>query len=128
MFTGLGKLKNYKLKLHVLDSIQPIAQPYRRVPFSTREKVLERLKELEKLDVIETVTTPASWVNPLVTIEKSNGISPNILICLDMRRANEAVAREKHPVPTVEETLQEISGAKVFCQTGFEHGLPQDKS
>ena len=35
-------------------------------------------------------------------------------ICLDMRQANQATLREKHPVPTTEETLQEISGAKVF--------------
>ena len=35
-------------------------------------------------------------------------------ICLDMRQANCVILREKHPVPTIEETLQEMSGAKVF--------------
>ena len=33
-----------------------------------------------------------------------------------MRQANRAILREKHPVPTVEETLQEISNAKVFSK------------
>ena len=33
-----------------------------------------------------------------------------------MRQANQAIQREKHPVPTVEETLQEISSAKVFTK------------
>ena len=33
---------------------------------------------------------------------------------IDMRQANRAIHREKHPVPTVEETLQEISEEKVF--------------
>ena len=33
-----------------------------------------------------------------------------------MRQANRAILREKHPVPTVEETLQEISEAKVFSK------------
>ncbi|KAK3746720.1 hypothetical protein QZH41_006652 [Actinostola sp. cb2023] len=33
-----------------------------------------------------------------------------------MRQANRAIVREKHPVPTVEETLQEVSGAKVFSK------------
>ena len=29
---------------------------------------------------------------------------------------NQAIVREKHPVPTVEETLQEVSNAKVFSK------------
>ena len=33
-----------------------------------------------------------------------------------MRQANQAIVREKHPVPTVEETLQEVSHAKVFSK------------
>jgi hypothetical protein len=33
-----------------------------------------------------------------------------------MRQANQAIQREKNPVPTVEETLQEMSTAKVFTK------------
>ena len=85
----------------------------RRIPFSRRAKVNEKLEELLKLDVIEKVEGPTSWVNPLVVVEKPNG---DIRICLDMRQANQAIVREKHPVPTVEETLQEVSYAKVFSK------------
>jgi len=113
VFTGLGKLKNYQLRLHIDSSVRPFAQPIRRIPFTRREKVLEKLKTLESLDVIEKVQTPTSWVNPLVSVEKPNG---DVRICLDMRRANEAIVREKHPVPTLEETLQEMSGAKFFAK------------
>ena len=59
------------------------------------------------------VNGPTSWINPVVAIEKSNG---DVRICLDMRQANRAILREKHPVPTIEETLQEMSGAKVFSK------------
>ena len=55
----------------------------------------------------------SSWVNPLVVVEKTNG---DARLCLDMRQANRAIVREKHPVPTVEETLQEVSYAKVFSK------------
>ena len=113
VFQGLGKLKGYQLKLHIDESVQPVAQPLRRIPFSRRAKVTEKLEELLKLDVIEKVEGPTSWVNPLVVVEKPNG---DIRICLDMRQANQAIVREKHPVPTVEETLQEVSYAKVFSK------------
>ena len=56
---------------------------------------------------------PTSWVNPLIVVEKPNG---DIRICLDIRQANQAILREKHPVPTVAETLQEVSYAKVFSK------------
>ena len=113
IFQGLGKLKGYQLKLHIDESVYPVAQPVRRIPFSRRKRLMNKLDELEKLGVIEKVNGPTSWVNPLVVVEKESG---DVRVCLDMRRANQAIVREKHPVPTVEETLQEISGAKVFSK------------
>ena len=109
VFSGLGKLKRYQLKFHIDEKIQPVAQPVRRIPFSRRAKVEQKIEELVQLDV----EGPTSWVNPLVAVEKPNG---DIRICLDMRQANQAILREKHPGPTVEETLQEVSRAKVFTK------------
>ena len=114
MFQGLGKLKGFQLKLYIKPTVKPQAQqPLRIIPFSRRQKVIEKLGQLEKLGVIEKVTTPTIWINPLVAIEKPNG---DIRICLDMRQANQTIRREKHPVPTVKETLQELSNAKVFTK------------
>ena len=85
VFTGLGKLKNFQLTLHVDESVNPIAQAMRRILFSRKQKVIDKLEELEALDVIEKVNGPTSWNNPLVAVEKSNG---DVRICLDMRQAN----------------------------------------
>ena len=85
----------------------------RRIPFSRKQKVVDKLEELETLGVLEKVNEPTSWINPLVVVEKPNG---DVRMCLDMRQANRAILREKDPVPTIEETLQEISGAKVFSK------------
>ena len=111
VFTGLEKLKIFQLKLHVDESVTPVAQAMRRIPFSRKQKLVDKLEELEALGVIEKVNGPTSWINPLVVVEKPNG---DVCICLDMRQANRAILREKHPVPTIEETLQELSGAKIF--------------
>ncbi|XP_048590584.1 uncharacterized protein LOC116613084 isoform X1 [Nematostella vectensis] len=113
VFHGLGKLKGFKLKLHIDQNIKPVAQPLRRIPFSRRQKVADKLEELEKLGVVEKVNSPTSWINPLGAVEKPNG---DVRICLDMRQANQAILRERHPVPTMQETLQEISDAKIFTK------------
>ena len=61
-------------------------------------------------------------MNPLVVVEKANG---DIRICLDMRHANQAIIREKHSVPTVEETIQEVSYAKVFFKLDLNMAFQQ---
>ena len=53
VFEGLGKLKDYQLKLHIDKNVQPEAQQVQQIPFSRRAKVNEKLEELLKLDVIE---------------------------------------------------------------------------
>ena len=63
-FSGLGKLKNYQLKLNTDESITHVAQPVRRISFSRREEFVQKVKELEDLDVIEMVDGPITWLNP----------------------------------------------------------------
>jgi hypothetical protein len=42
-----------------------------------------------------------------------------------MRRANEAVIRERHPIPTMEETVQALNGATVFSKLDLRWGYHQ---
>ena len=81
VFTGLGKLKNCQLKLHVDESVTPISQAMRRIPFSRKGKVVDKLEDREARDVVEKVNGPTSWINLLVTVEKPNG---DVRICLDI--------------------------------------------
>ena len=92
--------------------MQPIIQSNRQIPFSRCEKVLKKL-ELVELDVIKKVTGPTHWRSPLVPVEKPNG---DVRICINMGQPNQAILRVHHPVLTVEETIQEMSGGKVFSK------------
>ena len=42
-----------------------------------------------------------------------------------MRRVNEAIIREIHPIPTVEEALQELNGNAYFSELDFRSGYHQ---
>lgn len=42
-----------------------------------------------------------------------------------MRRANEAILRGRHPIPTVDEILQSLNGSKVFSKLDLRWGYHQ---
>ena len=65
VFTGVGKLKDFQLKLHIEDDVKPVAQPVQRLPFGLRAKVDEKLNELLAKDIIEEVL--------LVVVPKTDG-------------------------------------------------------
>ncbi|XP_062610673.1 uncharacterized protein K02A2.6-like [Saccostrea cucullata] len=121
LFVGLGKLKKFQLKLHVDNTVRPVAQPLRRLPYHMREAVGNKIDELENLDVIEKVEGPTPWVSPLVCIPKPK--QNDVRICVDMRQANNAIMRERFPIPNVEETLQEMNGATCFSKLDLKSGF-----
>ena len=98
VFKGVGKLKDDQLKVHLNPDISPVARPQRRLPFHFRKDVEKKLQELQDLDIIDDVEGPTPWVLPLVAVPKSNG---DVRVCVDMRRANEAVIPKRHPIPTL---------------------------
>ncbi|XP_074634263.1 uncharacterized protein LOC141892813 [Acropora palmata] len=90
VFIGIGKLKEYRLKLHVDPEVTPVAQKPRRVPFALRAKVAAKVEDLIAKDIVERVDGPTSWVSPVVVAPKSEG---DIRLCVDMRKANQAIIR-----------------------------------
>ncbi len=123
VFTGVGKLADYKLKLHIDPNVVPVAQKPRRIPYPLKDKVLKKILELENLDIIEKVTGPTSWVSPAVFAPKPN--KDDIRICVDMRCANQAILREKLPMPTVDDVLEEMNGSSVFSKLDLKLGFHQ---
>lgn len=47
----------------------------------------------------------------MVVVQKKTGA---IRICVDLKPLNENVQREVHPLPTVDDTLAQLTGAKLF--------------
>ena len=83
VFNGLGKLKDYTMKLNISEDVIPVAEPQRRIPFHIREKVKRAIEILEKDGIIERVpgiqATP--WISPTVAVPEK---SDDVRICVDM--------------------------------------------
>ena len=111
VFTGVGCLRDYRLQLHTDDpSVTPVAQKPRRVPFDLIEKDMEE------------VPGPTTWASPIVVSPKVGG---DIRLCVDMRVANTAIQRERLPIPTVDEALEDLNGSAVFTKLDFNFGSHQ---
>ena len=101
VFNGIGKLRDYQVRLHINPEVKLVAQSVRRIPFTLRPKVKKEIQRLLKQDIIEPVQGPSPWVSFVVVVPKGSGVK----LCVNMRQANEAIVRERHSIPTVGEVL-----------------------
>ena len=110
----IGKLKYTKIKLHINESIPPVAQAERRIPFSLRESVRAEIKILEEQDIIEDVTYKSTpWLSQLVIVPIPGN---KICLCIDMRNVNAAIERTRFPTPTVDDAIFRLKNAQYFAK------------
>ena len=120
LFSGLGTL-NGEFQI----CLKPDATPFtlhtpRNIPLPLRKKVKEELSCMESLGVISKVDVPAPWCAGMVVVPKKDG---TVRICVDLKPLNTAVLREAHPLPKVDETLAQLSGAMVFSKLDANSGF-----
>ncbi len=122
LFKGLGTLGDeYEIKL------KPDAKPYalyasRNVPLPLREKVTQELERMEAIGVISKVDVPTPWCAGIVPVPKKSGA---VRICVDLKPLNQSVLREVHPIPRVDDTLAQLTGAKRFSKLDANSGFWQ---
>jgi len=77
---------------------------------------------MESMQVISKIDEPTPWCAGMVVVPKKTG---NIRICVDLKPLNESVQREVHPHPTVDDTLAQLSRAKMFSSLDTNSGFWQ---
>lgn len=116
------KIRGVIVEIPINDQVQPVQQPYRRPPIAMEDQIEDKLRSLLELDIIERAPGPSPWVSPMVPVLKDSG---EIRLCIDMRRANQAVLRETHPLPLVDELLSSVSGAAFFSKLDIKDAYHQ---
>ena len=123
VFIGEGKIKGQMAKLHIREDITPVLQPQRRVPYHMRKAVSKELKKLIAQDIIEPVKDqPTPWISPIVCVPKKDG---GTRICVDMREANNAIIRERHIMPTLDDFKTAVNGSKYFSKIDLKQAYHQ---
>lgn len=106
-------INNVEVHIHLEPDAKPVVQPMRRLPLPLEAEVHRKLDEMLTRDIIEPKTGPTSWVSPLVVIAKANG---GLRLCVDLRRVNQAVLREHHPMPVIDQILARIGDGTVWSK------------
>ena len=72
--------------------------------------------------MIRRVDVPTPWCAGMVVALKKSG---SVRICVDLKPLNQSVLREVHPLPKVDETLAQLTGAKLFSKLDANSGFWQ---
>ena len=106
VFEGLG---------HIGDTViitGPLVKPtqWRRVPIALRDKVKEKLEDLESKGIVEKVTIPTGWISGMVVVSTPS----EMRICLERQDLNKVVIHPKYQLRTLDELPPKLSKAKVL--------------
>ncbi|UYV62548.1 hypothetical protein LAZ67_2001028 [Cordylochernes scorpioides] len=66
---------------------------------------------MSKLGVIKKINKPTEWSHPIVVVKKRNG---DVRICIDPRKLNYWIKRERYMMPSPEEVLALIPKANIY--------------
>ena len=124
---GVGCLNTDPVKIVLKEDAQPFAVVVaRRVPIPILPKVKEELDRLLASGVIRKMTKPTIWCAPMVPVVKKSG---KVRLCVDLKKLNVSVRRERFILPTLEDLTSKLSGATVFscldAASGF-YQIPLD--
>jgi len=69
-----------KLNIKIKENAVPVIKAGSRLPITIKDKLKEKLTNLENQGIISKVDYPTDWVHNITIVEKSGG---DIRICLD---------------------------------------------
>jgi hypothetical protein len=117
----VGELGEMKIPLR--PDVRPIRQrPYRLNPIY-KQKVKAEINRLLEDDIIELVEE-LEWISPMVVQDKKQG---GIMICIDLRKLNDACLHDPFPTPFTDEVLENVGGHEAYSFTDGFSGYHQIK-
>lgn len=110
----IGKITGVKLQLHIDPNVKPVYQRLRPQPYHLVEPI-KRLDKMETNGLISRQFGLTPWLSNIHPVPKP-GSTDEVRITIDMRAANKAILRERHPMRRLEDLIVLVNGAKVLSK------------
>ncbi|GFW32013.1 hypothetical protein TNCV_2600401 [Trichonephila clavipes] len=93
----------------ILKDEEPVCQHPRRLAFTERQEVNKQIEEWLNEGIIRP--SSSEYASPIVMVKKKDGSSR---MCIDYRKLNQKLVKDKFPLPIIEDVLDTLQKAKHF--------------
>lgn len=117
----MGCAENAKMEICLTSSKPVTYRPY-RMAHSERELVKGMIDQLKEADVIQD--SFSEYASPIILVNKPNGQKR---LCIDYRKLNQITHKERHPLPHMEDQIDQLKNYKYFTTLDLFSGYYQVK-
>lgn len=104
----------------LLPGSTPVHTRAYRFPPNQKDEIEKQLAEMISKGIIRPSASP--YASPVLLVRKKDG---SWRFCVDYRKLNAQTVKNKHPMPIVEELLDELHGASWFSKLDLRSGYHQ---
>lgn len=117
---GLPPRRDQDHHIPLIPGAQPVkTRPYRYTP-QQKDEIERQVYDMLCSGIIQRSTSP--FASPVLLVRKKDG---QWRFCVDYRQLNELTVKNKHPLPIIDELLDELAGSKVFTKLDLRSGYHQ---
>ncbi|GFX35570.1 retrovirus-related Pol polyprotein from transposon 17.6 [Trichonephila clavipes] len=102
----------------ILKDEEPVCQHPRRLAFTERREVNKQIEEWLNEGIIRP--SSAEYASPIVMVKKKDGSSR---MCIDYKKLNQKLVKDKFPLPIIEDVLDTLQEAKVYSTLDLCNGF-----
>lgn len=105
------------MKICLTDE-NPIYQKARRLAPKEREAVNKQIEEWLEQKIIRH--SKSDFTSPIVIVKKKDGSDR---LCVDYRKVNQKIVKDRYPLPVMDEVLEKLYDAKIFTTLDLKNGF-----